>query len=187
MSKNHDMMDDTGDWAVSRLPSCSGDCGQGRRACTCFRFMPAEACTEIGAEAKPRMGRVSAWERFVLKHGPKIIAAALLVTAGLLFCTKVKAADCSSDGWACKDKAMHFAGSAAIAAAVTVASKDQDIGFWTTVAIGAAKEAYDARHRDRHTPSWRDMGADIAGAYLGSRLGMAIVIRRNEILISKQF
>ena len=112
----------------------------------------------------------------------------------LVFCalfsmmsSSAMASDCSKDGWLCRDKALHLGGSAAVAAAITVATKDERIGFWTTVAIGAAKEAYDAKHRDRHTPSWRDFGADVAGAYVGSKIGAVIVVRRNQILISKSF
>ena len=93
----------------------------------------------------------------------------------------------AQDSWTGKDKLQHAAGSAAIAAAVTVATSSERAGFWTSVAVGAAKEVYDTQHRDRHTPSLKDFGADVAGAYLGSKLGAYIVVRRNSISVTKQF
>lgn len=37
------------------LPHCSGSCHQGRTACSCstIQQMPAEACTELGANTTP--------------------------------------------------------------------------------------------------------------------------------------
>ena len=62
MNQAHADMDEMGDWAMSHpitqrahraLPQCSGACDQGRRDCACptGRPQPAEACTEVGADA----------------------------------------------------------------------------------------------------------------------------------------
>lgn len=48
------------------LPHCSGPCDQGRAACTCAtgcQPMPAEACTELGADTAP--ARAGALRRVV--------------------------------------------------------------------------------------------------------------------------
>lgn len=113
----------------------------------------------------------------------RIVLGGYAVIGLLLWAGNAKAAD----SWTGPDKLQHAAGSAAIAAAVTVATGSERTGFWTSVAVGAAKEAYDARHRDRHTPSWKDFGADVAGAYAGAKLGAYIVVRRNSITVTKQF
>ena len=111
-----------------------------------------------------------------MKHA--LMIAAALTMAG---------SACAQDSWTGRDKLQHVAGSAAIAAAVTVVTSSERAGFWTAVAVGAAKEAYDAQHRDRHNPSIKDFGADVAGAYLGSKFGAYIVVRRNSISVTKQF
>lgn len=59
---HHDWVDSCADWAMSHpitqrahraLPQRSGACDQGRRDCArpTGRPMPAEACTEVGADA----------------------------------------------------------------------------------------------------------------------------------------
>ena len=92
----------------------------------------------------------------------------------------------AADSWTGADKAKHFSSTAAIAAAVTVATESERAGFWTAVAIGAAKEVTDGR-RAGHTASWRDFGADVAGAYVGAKLGAYVVVRRNSVTITKSF
>jgi len=66
-----------------------------------------------------------------------------------------------------KDKAEHLAASAAIAAAVGTATKNPELGFWVSFGAGVLKEAYDAKHRDKHCPSAADLAYDAAGAWLG--------------------
>lgn len=39
--------------------------------------------------------------------------------------------------------------------------------FLTSVGIGVAKEVYDYKHPDKQTASYKDLVADIAGAYVG--------------------
>lgn len=91
-----------------------------------------------------------------------------LIAAALALASTAAAAE---DSWTGRDKALHFTGSAAIAGVVTAAAKSESAGFWTSVAVGAAKEARDYKHRDRHTASWKDFAADVAGAYVGAKLG----------------
>ena len=62
MNRAHEATDSVADWATEHahrytahraLPLCSGNCNQGRSDCQCptGRQMPAEAATEIGADA----------------------------------------------------------------------------------------------------------------------------------------
>ncbi|MEN9885579.1 MAG: putative periplasmic lipoprotein [Pseudomonadota bacterium] len=106
----------------------------------------------------------------------KTIAAAAVLLAGAVH----------ADSFTGPDKAKHLAGSAAIAAAVTLATESERAGFWASVAIGAAKEIADSRS-PRHTASLKDLAADVAGAYIGSKAGAYIVIRRNQITVTKVF
>lgn len=72
----------------------------------------------------------------------------------------------AQDSWLGKDKAQHFAGSAVLSYAFSeVMSADK--AFLASVGIGLAKELYDYKHPDKHTASYKDLVADIAGAYVG--------------------
>lgn len=70
-----------------------------------------------------------------------------------------------------EDKVLHFAGSAAIAGGVTLATGDKWTGFLVASAVGVGKELYDKQHRDRHNPSYHDLAADLIGAACGAWLG----------------
>lgn len=86
---------------------------------------------------------------------------------------------CPDDRWIGADKAQHFVGSAALAAAGTALTRSETAGFALSVGLGIAKEAYDAQHSDRHCASLRDLAADVAGAYAGAyAAGWALVPRR---------
>lgn len=76
----------------------------------------------------------------------------------------------SADDWLGEDKYMHFAVSAAISGATTTAIGDKQVGFWTGVGVGAAKEVYDA-HTPGHEASVKDLAWDVLGAYAGAYLG----------------
>lgn len=80
----HDAMDDMADFAQGRTwaPYIPRGCDQqgrltatldqreGAHAVDTEQPMPAEACTELGAECRrERMGRVSSWERLWLRYG----------------------------------------------------------------------------------------------------------------------
>lgn len=83
-----------------------------------------------------------------------------------------------ADEWNGVDKKMHFAGGALIAAAVGAAT-DSHTGALAGVAVGFAKEAYDMRNRDRHTPSSKDFVVTAAGAVLGAYAPGIILTRRS--------
>ena len=157
-----------------------------------------EETAELSDRARPASLDPVLWRRRTLNEegeydtpvDPKLRALVWRIVLGgyALIALLLWAGDArAQDSWTGKDKLQHAAGSAAIAAAVTVATSSERAGFWTAVAVGAAKEVYDMNHRDRHTPSWRDLGADVAGAYVGSKFGTYIVVRRNSITVTKQF
>jgi len=81
-----------------------------------------------------------------------------------------------ADNWTGKDKSEHFVLSAALSASVTAATKNEWAGVGAALIVGIAKEAYDDRHRDRHTPSFKDLAAGLAGGYVGTKLGGAVFI-----------
>lgn len=72
----------------------------------------------------------------------------------------------AQDSWFGKDKAQHFVGSAVLAYSLTEVMSPSN-AFLTSVGIGLAKEIYDYKHPDKHTASYKDLVADIAGAYMG--------------------
>jgi putative lipoprotein len=72
----------------------------------------------------------------------------------------------AQDSWLGKDKAQHFLGSAVLSYGLSeVMSADK--AFLTAVGIGLAKEVYDYQHPEKHTASYKDFIADVAGAYVG--------------------
>jgi uncharacterized protein YfiM (DUF2279 family) len=84
-----------------------------------------------------------------------------------------------ADAWTGPDKTMHFGIGAAIGSAGTLIFKNPNAGLVLGVAAGAAKEAYDAQHRDAHTVSAKDFAVTALGAFLGSKAtGWAITPRR---------
>ena len=74
-----------------------------------------------------------------------------------------------TDPWFSDDKYKHFAVSAAIASAVTVATEDKQVGFWASVGVGVAKEIYDSQQPGCYI-SVRDLAWDVLGAYVGAEL-----------------
>jgi putative lipoprotein len=97
------------------------------------------------------------------------IIAALLLAAAPAF-----AAPCiTRDAWTGPDKTKHFVGGAAIASAVTLATRNPHYGFGAGVAVAIAKEAYD--RTGRGTCSLQDMAVTVAGAAAGA-YGTAWVI-----------
>jgi len=65
-----------------------------------------------------------------------------------------------------KDKKLHFAGCAAIAAAVGYFA-GPGIGFAAALAVGIAKEVWD-KWSGTGTPDFMDVVADAAGAAVGA-------------------
>jgi putative lipoprotein len=72
----------------------------------------------------------------------------------------------AQDSWFGKDKKQHFAGSAVISYSLSEVMSPTN-AFLTSVGVGLAKEIYDYKHPDKHTASYKDLVADIAGAYVG--------------------
>ncbi len=83
----------------------------------------------------------------------------------------------SNDNWQGKDKAQHFAFSAAMAATGNAYADKQNIqhrdaaifGILFSVSLGAAKELYDSRPAGTGW-SWHDFAYDVAGSIAGYSL-----------------
>lgn len=80
----------------------------------------------------------------------------------------------TADEWTGRDKTLHFAVGAAVGGAVTIATDRRDYGIAAGVAVGLAKELYDAQHRATHTPSAKDFVVTALGAVAGSYTGLVI-------------
>lgn len=85
----------------------------------------------------------------------------------LTLCIPLLCTTATADEWTGRDKNLHFAGGAAIAAAVTLATADPTTGFLVGAGVGVVKEVYDATGHG--TPSGKDLIVTILGAYVGSR------------------
>jgi len=94
-----------------------------------------------------------------------------------LLCASITTAQ--AEAWTGADKTMHFGVGAAIGSAGTLIFKNPNAGLALGVAAGAAKEAYDAQHRDAHTPSMKDFAVTAFGAFLGSRLTGWVITPRS--------
>lgn len=84
-------------------------------------------------------------------------------------------ANCAGDSWLHADKLAHASGSAALSAGVAWATDSPTLGVISALAVGAAKEAYDARH-PKQCASFKDFGADVAGAIAGAHLARIYLI-----------
>lgn len=91
-------------------------------------------------------------------------------------CFMLPAQPAQADSWTGPDKAWHFAGSAGLATLLSVSTEDSNLAFWSTVAVGAAKEVAD-HYWTRGDPSVRDLVADMAGAYVGAQTGRWFLTR----------
>lgn len=90
-----------------------------------------------------------------------------------LFSLAAQARCTASDKWNGNDKQLHFGGGAAIAALATMHTGDRAKGFYTGVAIGAAKELIDAGGVGQC--SLQDFAVTAAGAALGAYTGGLVV------------
>ncbi len=75
-----------------------------------------------------------------------------------------------NDDWTGRDKAAHFGVSFALGACASRLSDDTWTAFGLALMPGLAKEVYDSQ-QDCNRFSWKDMGWNAAGAYLGVRTG----------------
>lgn len=89
-----------------------------------------------------------------------------LVACGVCVLAALQPEASRADTWNGEDKNLHFAGSAAIAKLVASGTGQPNLGFWSSVAIGAAKE-YSDRYRAGHQTSVKDLAWDVSGAYFG--------------------
>lgn len=76
------------------------------------------------------------------------------------------AASCIGGPAISTDKALHFAGTAAISAGVSALTQNADVGFWAGILAGAAREIYKETHGMRC--EYSSMAYDLAGAAAGS-------------------
>lgn len=106
----------------------------------------------------------------------KTLLSYLLV--GLIFTiTGCSGAHWANDNWQGKDKAQHFAFSAAMAMAGNAYANRQNwqhrdaaqFGVLFSITLGAAKELYDSRPNGTGW-SWHDFAYDVAGAVAGYSL-----------------
>ena len=74
------------------------------------------------------------------------------------------------DSWTGEDKAKHFGVSYALGLGASQLSSDTWTAFGLALIPGVAKELYD-QQQDCNRFSWKDLGWDAAGAYLGVRTG----------------
>ena len=101
-----------------------------------------------------------------------------LITAMLLTVTNAVHAE----SWGGRDKLKHVLVGSAVGVSVTKATDDWRYGCAAATAIGLAKEVYDSRHRDRHTPSFKDFAVTAAAG-----CGSSIVVAPNYIGFSIRF
>jgi uncharacterized protein YfiM (DUF2279 family) len=73
----------------------------------------------------------------------------------------------AADSWTGQDKVKHLSVSAVLGVAAGAVTDNTAAAVALALVPGLLKEAYDSQHRSRHTPSWRDMGANVIGAVLG--------------------
>jgi uncharacterized protein YfiM (DUF2279 family) len=88
-----------------------------------------------------------------------------------------------ADEWTGKDKQLHFVGGAAIAAAVTAATRDEWAGFAAGTASGLLKEVYDSTGRGQ--VSGKDFAVTALGALIGAK-GAGWVITRNSVVYTRR-
>lgn len=102
---------------------------------------------------------------FCLSQGVKALLARCATCSAL--CLGALPGTAHADSWTGIDKQQHLAGSAALAVMISRATHDPTLGFWSSVGMGAAKEAAD-RYRRSGDPSMRDLLVNVMGAYLGA-------------------
>ena len=68
-----------------------------------------------------------------------------------------------SAGGIAPDKQKHIGVGAALNLGLQAAGVKKETAWCIAGAVFIGKELYDARHRDRHTPEFADIGAGVAG------------------------
>jgi len=100
-----------------------------------------------------------------------------LLAFALLFATQAHA-----ESWGGKDKWQHALVGAGTGAVFTKITDDWRYGCAAAAAVGLAKEIYDRKHRDRHTPSFKDFSVTAAAG-----CGSSIVVAPNYIGFNIKF
>lgn len=100
----------------------------------------------------------------------------------LIIAMLLTATNAHAESWGGQDKWKHVLVGSAVGVSVTKATDDWRYGCAAATAIGLAKEVYDSRHRDRHTPSFRDFAVTAAAG-----CGSSIVVAPNYIGFSIRF
>lgn len=100
----------------------------------------------------------------------------------ILFGLIIGVISCSSfaESWRGRDKELHFAMGAGVSSLATLAFKDEEVGFWSGVAVGAAKEIYDYKHPKSHDASFKDFAVTALGAFAGAKI-TGLVVTKNSI------
>ncbi len=103
----------------------------------------------------------------------------LLIICTFLFSSKVFA-----DEWTGRDKEYHFWGGAGLASLVTLATKDESMGFWVGTTAGLVKEIYD--HKKGGDVSGKDFIVTVVGSFLGAKI-TGVYINSNGIYYTKKW
>lgn len=104
----------------------------------------------------------------------KIAALTLILISACAHAYDFRLAE-EGDSWTGKDKKLHFAGSAALGLVAGAAVDDKRIAFGAAVGIGFLKEMRDATKKGGTGFSYKDMGANIAGAAVGVYAGNCLI------------
>lgn len=109
----------------------------------------------------------------------------LIAAAALLMGVAAQA----QDTWTGRDKQLHAAGGAGIAAVTTLVFKDARYGCAAATAVGALKEVYDSQHRDKHTPSYKDFVVTAAAGCVSAYATQWLFVQAGgaEVVWSKRF
>lgn len=92
------------------------------------------------------------------------------------------ATQAQAESWGGRDKWQHALVGAGTGAVFAKATDDWRYGCAAAAAVGLAKEIYDRKHRDRHTPSFKDFAVTAAAG-----CGSSIIVAPNYVGISLKF
>lgn len=104
----------------------------------------------------------------------------------LAICSSAAAGPCTThDAWTGPDKNKHFAGGAAIASAVVLATGSKAQAVIATTIVAGLKEVADRRSQ-RHTCSFQDFAVTVSGGVAGA-YGTSWIVGPNYIGFTKRF
>lgn len=123
------------------------------------------------------VGQVAATDPHNLEFlkGMRLLFIALILAAASF----PSHAKCTAhDVWSGDDKNLHFAAGMAIAGLVTAYTDSRRIGFYTSTAVGVAKEVADALESGEC--SLQDLAVTAAGATVGAYMGHFYITRTRD-------